>query len=147
MRGISLRRLRSASGHIHDLHSYQERADPSEAMSYYFLPLQNPDRLMCSWLPSCSYGEASQAQMYLDSFPQAAEKLARVLSFALSKTPSAHEMVFPNLSGPGRVEVLHNRWTVRTSERKRCSCTAVSVVSKWINIVGMIFIYFVDIHP
>lgn len=42
-------------------------------------------------------------KVHFASFPQASEKVARVSSFALKKTPSAHEMLFHELPGPDRI--------------------------------------------
>jgi hypothetical protein len=43
-------------------------------------------------------------KIHFASFPQAAEKVARVSSFALKKTPSAQEIIFHKLPGPDGIE-------------------------------------------
>ncbi|KAK9772148.1 putative UDP-glycosyltransferases domain-containing protein [Seiridium cardinale] len=50
-----------------------------------------------------------QLKIHIASFPAAADKISRVSTFALAKTPSAHNITFHSLPGPDRLTALHHK--------------------------------------
>ncbi|KAK6070785.1 udp-glucoronosyl and udp-glucosyl transferase family protein [Seiridium cupressi] len=50
-----------------------------------------------------------QLKIHIASFPAAADKISRVSTFALAKTPSAHDITFHSLPGPDRLTALHHK--------------------------------------
>lgn len=57
-------------------------------------------------------------QIHFASFPKVAEKIARVSSFALKKTPSALEIIFHQLPGPDRLEAVNRQ--MNCSDSMKC---------------------------